>query len=105
MVNAVHYVQEITSLCKNGEFECTLGDCIQDASKCNGKFDCPDGEDEPFCIGKRRCRIDEFRYVCVQSTIYMDMYLYSVHFRVYIVRRGLGSQTLGSALPCYPSCF
>lgn len=35
--------------CRSGEFQCVDGNCITDARRCDGRYDCPDRSDEVGC--------------------------------------------------------
>ncbi len=78
---------EVLRYCPNGEhlrgctrhlcpseFKCSLSYCVPLHYVCNGKIDCPDGEDEDdcpkSCPGLLRCRHDA---VCVHSNYVKDM--------------------------------
>ena len=45
------------------EVPCFSGGCLNATLVCDGKADCPEGDDELLCAGIKRCRIDEFRYM------------------------------------------
>jgi hypothetical protein len=55
--------------CRNDEFECSPGYCINHVDICNGRLDCPNGNDEQNCPPHRRkidtneIFIDNFRIV------------------------------------------
>ncbi|KAK0394822.1 hypothetical protein QR680_000951 [Steinernema hermaphroditum] len=40
---------EDNTQCRDGEYQCTNGQCIDESLKCNRKYDCEDGTDETEC--------------------------------------------------------
>lgn len=45
------YTTQQSDVCRDFQFRCLNGECIQDAWVCDGSNDCPSGEDELHCEG------------------------------------------------------
>ncbi|XP_063898963.1 modular serine protease isoform X2 [Helicoverpa armigera] len=41
-------------ICRNGEFRCNNGECVEDVSRCNGTTECSDGSDETSVLCRHR---------------------------------------------------
>ena len=50
--------------CPYGEFVCSNGDCIPWYFRCDGKHDCPNGNDEAYCESKRGFHCPDGRTYC-----------------------------------------
>lgn len=50
-------MQTVDKTCRDYQWTCRDGSCIDQLSRCNMKRDCPDGSDESNCT----CKGDQFR--------------------------------------------
>ena len=63
-------MHEYIVACRSGEFQCSNGDCIAEAERCDGKFDCRDRSDESGCrkfrflflIWFEMCQLIRYKY-------------------------------------------
>lgn len=58
----VIYPTELSKVCREHQFQCLNGECIQDSWLCDGSNDCTSGEDEIHCGSSDHssCREDQF---------------------------------------------
>ncbi|XP_076622054.1 sortilin-related receptor [Colletes latitarsis] len=55
-------ITEQPKVCREQQFQCLNGECIQDAWVCDGSKDCPAGEDEARCDGVQvACKKGQFK--------------------------------------------
>ena len=66
--------------CTSSQFQCTNGQCISSASRCNGVRTCSDGSDEMNC-----CRLYQNCYVCTYLVLANSqcLNLYIIDWRWY----------------------
>ncbi|XP_023246072.1 sortilin-related receptor isoform X2 [Copidosoma floridanum] len=48
-------------VCRDFQFQCFNGDCIDTSWMCDGSKDCATGEDELYCNGSYGCKEDQFK--------------------------------------------
>ncbi|KAG5337450.1 SORL protein, partial [Acromyrmex charruanus] len=99
----VHTTQQ-SRICREHQFQCYNGECIENAWVCDGLKDCPSGEDEQHCDrGHTSCREND-QFMCRQdgSCVSLSSMCNGVE------ECPDGSDELGchtSELPATPSCY
>lgn len=61
------HTTEQSRICREHQFQCYNGDCIENAWVCDGSNDCPSGEDEQHCEHTHASCRDNDQFMCRQD--------------------------------------